>query len=418
MNVLIIGSGGREHAVAKEFNKSKLLTKLYCSPGNAGISEIADCVKLNLHSSSEVVEFCKTKNISFVFIGPEDPLVFGLSDALRAAGIKVFGPSKSAAQLEGSKIFAKTFMQQAQVPTAKSFTVTTVSECMSAAQNFSAPYILKADGLAAGKGVFICKTLKELEDSAVLIFENKILGDAGSKALLEANLPGYELSYFVLTNGEKFVTLPIAQDHKRLKDQNEGPNTGGMGTVAPLKIDRELENKIIERIVKPSVDQLKKNQLQYLGVLFIGLMIVENEPYVLEYNVRFGDPETQVLLPLIDDDVLEIFFQIADSALSSIKFSSKAACCIVNAAPGYPEKPVKNILIQLPKGNETSYILHAGTVKSEEKILSAGGRVLNVVAVADSISEAISSAYALNDKIEFPQRQFRTDIGKYYPKDR
>jgi phosphoribosylamine---glycine ligase len=416
MNILVIGSGCREHAVAKCFSQSPLCKQLYCSTENAGLSQIAISLKLDLKNHQHVVDECKKLNISFVFIGPEDPLVDGLSDSLRQNKIAVFGPSKEAAQLEGSKIFAKNFMQQAQVPTAAAVNVTNVEQTLKAAEKFTAPYVLKADGLAAGKGVFICDDLNELKSAAEKIFVQKIFGGAGASALLEQNLKGYELSYLVLTDGHNFQALPIAQDHKRLLDENKGPNTGGMGTIAPLKIDSQLNEKILKKVVQPSIRQLEKNNYLFRGVLFIGLMIVENEPYVLEYNVRFGDPETQVILPLIKNDILELFYNLAEGTLNSVITNSLYSFCIVNAAEGYPESVVKDTPIELPTSNNFSYILHAGTrLDKNQNLVVNGGRVLNVVSVSNSLQQARQQAYELNDKIKMRGRQFRTDIGRYFP---
>lgn len=417
MNILILGSGGREHAVAKCFSQSVLCKQMYCCTENAGLSQIATSLKLDLKNHQLVVDECKKLSISFVFIGPEDPLVDGLADSLRQNDIAVFGPSKEAAQLEGSKIFAKNFMQQAGVPTAASVNVKNVEQTLKAAENFTAPYVLKADGLAAGKGVFICDTTDELKSAAEKIFVQKIFGEAGSIALLEQNLKGYELSYLVLTDGHNFQALPIAQDHKRLLDNNKGPNTGGMGTIAPLKISHPLNEKILQKVVEPSIQQLEKNNYLFRGVLFIGLMVVDNEPYVLEYNVRFGDPETQVILPLIKNDILELFYNLSQGTLNTVETNSLYSFCIVNAAEGYPESGVKDTAIELPASNNSSYILHAGTkLDQSKKLVVNGGRVLNVVSVSNSLEQARKLAYELNDKIKMQGRQFRTDLGQYFPK--
>ncbi len=414
MNILVIGSGGREHAIIKSLGRSAKVNSIYCSPGNAGIAELATNVSLEIKNHAVVVGFCAEKKIDLVFIGPEDPLVDGLADTLRTNKISVFGPSKAAAKLEGSKIFAKSFMQEAGVPTAAADLVSTVAETLAAAEKYTAPFILKADGLAAGKGVFICASLAELKSAAADIFEKKTLGTAGNFALLEQNIPGKEISLLVLTNGTEFQALPMAQDHKRLQDNNSGPNTGGMGTVAPLQIEKELYEKIIERVVKPSIAHLKTCGYLFYGVLFIGLMIKDDEPYVLEYNVRFGDPETQVILPLIENDLAELFFALSNGKLSTLKLNEKTAFCIVNAAEGYPEKPVKNKTILLPKNTESTYTLHAGTALSPTgQLVSAGGRVLNIIAVRDNFTQAREAAYEFNAQVVFEGRQFRNDLGMY-----
>jgi phosphoribosylamine--glycine ligase len=415
MNILVIGSGGREHAIIKAFSDSKSAPQIYCAPGNAGIAQLAKLLNLNIKNHSEIIQACEQYKIDFVFVGPEDPLVDGLSDSLRDKKIAVFGPSKSAAQLEGSKIFAKLFMKRAQVPTAHSVTVTSVQTTLESAKYFTAPYILKADGLAAGKGVFICADVAELKNAAENLFDKKILGIAGRSALLEQHLPGHEISFLIFTNGKDFECLPLAQDHKRLRDNNEGPNTGGMGAIAPMPVDKILYEKIIDRVVKPSVQQLEKDNLLFRGVLFIGLMITDNEPYVLEYNVRFGDPETQVILPLIKNDLVDTFFKLTQGELQKLSFNNLYSFCIVNAAEGYPDKVVKNTPIELPEGNNNAYILHAGTaLNSNQKLISSGGRVLNILALGNSLKEARAEAYKLNEKISMPGRQFRNDIGNYF----
>jgi len=413
MKILVIGSGGREHALVKHFAESPCTTKVFVTMGNVGMKSHAELVTMNIKDHRQVVQFCQIQKIDFVFIGPEEPLVDGLADTLRNNQIKVIGPSKAAAQLEGSKIFAKQFMQAGQVATAHADIVSSVAETMKAAQSHQAPYVLKADGLAAGKGVFICDTLSELEKAAEELFVNKKLGAAGDKALLEKNLAGYELSFLVLTNGLSFQALPLAQDHKRLHDNQQGPNTGGMGCVAPLMISDFLYNKIIEKIVTPSIQQLKNEKMLFRGILFIGVMVVGNEPYALEYNVRFGDPETQVILPLIENDLAQLFSRLANGELDPVKTKDITAFCIVNAAARYPENPEKNILIELPQNESDSYILHAGTREKEGRLVSNGGRVLNVIAIDSNFEKAREKAYAMNAKIKFEGRQFRTDLGNY-----
>lgn len=414
MKVLVIGSGGREHALVKSFFESPSISKVYACPGNPGIGKQAQLVSISLSNVLQIVQFCLQEKIDFVFIGPEDPLVDGLSDALREASIAVVGPSKAAAQLEGSKIFAKQFMQESGVATAEATIVNSVEQALHAAQKHQAPYVLKADGLAAGKGVFICRDLNELKTASDQLFNKKILGAAGEQALLEKNLPGEELSFLILTNGESYEVLPLAQDHKRLGDHNTGPNTGGMGTVAPLKISTDLYLKIITNIIEPSVLGLKNKKLLFRGVLFVGVMVVQNEPYALEYNVRLGDPETQVILPLIKNDIGQLFYQLALGKLEKISFYNRTAFCIVNAAPGYPNNVQKNISITLPANQNELYILHAGTQLNEHhQLVSSGGRVLNVIAINQNFEEAKKQAYLFNEQIIFKGRQFRKDLGCY-----
>jgi phosphoribosylamine---glycine ligase len=413
-NVLVIGSGGREHAIIKYFRRSPDLNRIWVLPGNDGMVADAELASGSWQDTNAVVQFCQDNQIDLVFIGPEDPLVFGLCDVLRERGIACIGPDKRAAQLEGSKVFAKEFMHRAGVPTADAQIVRSVTECLAAAAKFTPPYVLKADGLAAGKGVFVCPSISELEQSSISIFHEKKLGSAGLTALLEDHIAGWELSYLVLTNGETFEALPLAQDHKRLFDDNKGPNTGGMGTVAPLALPVGLNEKIVERIVKPTIQQIKTEGFTYRGVLFIGVMIRNNEPFVLEYNTRFGDPETQAILPLLKNDAVDLFLNLARGHLQDVMTTTDYCACIVNAAAGYPEQPQRGTPIDVSQDILPS-VLFAG-VKLENEILTTnGGRVLNVVALGRTAKEAINRAYTTNEKIRFQGRQFRTDIGRYLP---
>lgn len=412
MKVLVIGTGGREHAILRSLKKSPQNPKLFIYPGNDGHIDCAELVKLPTGKFSEIVDFCQNQKIDFVFIGPENELVLGLSDQLRIAGIACVGPSQEAAQLEGSKIFTKNFLNEFKIPTAKHIEVTTKVDTMNSAKNFTAPYIFKADGLAAGKGVYICKTLAELEAAADETFHLKKFGAAGERAILEQNLPGYELSVLVLTNAESYSVLPLAQDHKRLLDDDQGPNTGGMGTVAPMFVESTLMKKIVDQIVEPSIKGLKKKNFIYRGILFIGVMVVNDEPYVLEYNVRFGDPETQVILPLIKNDTVSLFLNLAHGKLEPVDFKNVFTACIVNAAAGYPDKVIKGAEIKISEGAKNN-VLFCGVQKNSSGQLQVnGGRVLNVVTEDTTLQYALAKAYELNSQIQFHGRQFRTDIGK------
>jgi phosphoribosylamine--glycine ligase len=326
----------------------------------------------------------------------------------------VVGPSQIAAQLEGSKIFAKDFMREAGVPTAASEVVEDVAGTLKAAQKYQPPYVLKADGLAAGKGVFVCATLAELKSSAEFLFEQKGLGLAGRKALLEQFQEGYELSYLILTNGSESQALPIAQDHKRLRDGDEGPNTGGMGVVGPVKISDELRAEIESKIVQPTLRHLQGGGLLYRGVLYIGLMITPNGPTVIEYNVRFGDPETQVIMPLLDGDWGQVFHKLSNGELMPLRWRNLHMACVVLAADGYPEAPVKGAVIEgdAEYQSASSYFLHAGTAKDENgKWLTAGGRVLNAIGMGSTLKEAVAKAYAQAKKATWVGQRLRKDIG-------
>jgi phosphoribosylamine---glycine ligase len=426
MKVLVIGSGGREHALVKALRASSEVGEIYAWPGNGGILQVAKPVAISANeqtSHAQLVAWAVSAKINLVVIGPELELVLGLSDHFRKSGIDVFGPSQAAAQLEGSKIFAKKFMNEFNVPTAKSFTVESVHETLSAAKNFEAPYVLKADGLAQGKGVYICKALTDLEKAATELFVEKKFGDAGKQALLEEFLPGEELSILALTNGDKFEVLPLCRDHKRLLDGDKGPNTGGMGVVSPISISENLRLQIENEIIKPTLRGLQTRELFFRGVIFIGIMLTAKGPIVLEYNVRFGDPETQAILPQLDGDWARTLLAVSRGEMPSLKWhSSIAVACIVIAAEGYPEKPIRGAAINFGAfyrlagtaaniASSDLYVLHAGTLSQNQQIVVNGGRVLNVVGVGKSMREAIVKAYAGVVGIKWPGMQYRKDIG-------
>jgi len=328
--------------------------------------------------------------------------------------VQVVGPSQIAAQLEGSKVFAKEFMVNAGVPTAAFEVVEDVAGTLKAAAAFTPPYVLKADGLAAGKGVFLCDTLAELKEAAESLFEKKTLGAAGNKALLEQYQDGFEISYLVLTNGVRSEAMPLAQDHKRLRDDDVGPNTGGMGVVAPLSIDPALREKIETTIVQPTIRHLQGSGLLYRGVLYIGVMVTASGPTVLEFNVRFGDPEAQVIMPLLDGDWGYVFTQLANGELVPMKWKNLHMACVVQAAPGYPDTPEKGVVLEGDVGyqDSSSYFLHAGTAKSPlGQWITNGGRVLNAVGMGSSLKEAIHSAYKQAKHVTWKNMQMRKDIG-------
>ena len=412
MKVLVIGSGGREHAMVRALSHSGTVREVHAAPGSAGMAHEAVCHPVSLEGQ-QILDLVKNENYDLVVIGPEQPLADGLSDKLRALGVSVFGPEKKAAQLEASKIFAKQFMKRSLVPTARFFEVSTVAETMKAAATFAPPYVLKADGLCAGKGVVLCDTLPELENTARDFFEKKTLGDAGSKALLEEFQEGWELSCLILTNGQTYQMLPLAQDHKRLSNGDTGPNTGGMGVVAPLTIDARLLEEIRTKILNPVVRELGASKMLYRGVLFIGIMITKNGPSVLEFNVRFGDPETQAILPLFKGDWADVFSMVAQGEMPEMKWKPLHTACVVMAAPGYPSAPQKGVQIEGDPIADTasSYFLHAGTAKKDGVWTTNGGRVLNAVGVGSSLEEALKQAYGQASKARWFGMQMRTDIG-------
>jgi len=419
MNYLVIGQGGREHAIVKALKGASSVKIIYAIPGNPGMALEAECHSLDWRDFESIRGFCETRHVDVVVIGPEDPLVLGLSDYLRERGLCVVGPSKAAAQLEGSKVFAKEFMQEFGVATARAVTVRSVGEVLTAAPGFTPPYVLKADGLAGGKGVVLCKTLEQLKEVSIQFFEQKLFGVASEKALLEQFLPGYELSLLLVTNGKEYQTLPLAQDHKQLFDGDEGPNTGGMGTVAPMMMGQPLLNEIKTKIVEPSLKGLTQRNLFYRGVIFLGLMITKDGPMLLEYNCRMGDPETQVIMPLLEGDWGVVFHQLALGKLSQLQWKSEFATCVVMAAPGYPEHPQKGVVIEgdlktllTNSNNSKSYFIHAGTKKTPEgEWQTNGGRVLCAVGLASSKDESRQRAYEQAQKITWTGLQMRTDIG-------
>lgn len=360
-----------------------------------------------------VETIAKANDVELVVIGPDNPVAEGLADALRETGLPVFGPSRAAAQLEASKVFAKRFMVAAGIPTARYHEVNSVASTLEAAKEYAAPYVLKADGLAAGKGVFVCKNLQELEASARDVFDKKVFAKAGDVALLEEFSPGYEISCLVLTNGETWEPLVLAADHKRLKEDDQGPNTGGMGAVAPYWIDLALQKRIDAEVLSPTFKRMKEMNLFYRGVLYVGLMITNEGPSVLEFNARFGDPEAQVVLPLLDGDWGQAFKDVAQGRVPLLKWKNSAAACVVLAAEGYPEAPKKGVRIQgdLVKDSDDTYFLHAGTARKDGAWTTDGGRVLNAVGLGRDVRAAVAKAYEQAERAQWPGRQMRTDIG-------
>lgn len=413
MKVLVLGQGGREHALVHQLAHSPSVNEVHAAPGNDGMKQHALCHEWDWKDTERIIDFCLRTEIELVVIGPEDPLVDGLADRLRERGLLVVGPGAEGARLEGSKIFAKQFMNEARVPTAKSSVVNSVQGCMSEASQFTPPYVLKADGLCAGKGVVICKTLDELKSAATDFFEKKIFGAAGSSALLEQFTPGWELSYLVLTNGQDFQALPVAQDHKRLQDNDEGPNTGGMGTVAPLAIDPTLRTRIENEIVRPSIENLRNKGTIFRGFIFFGIMVTDAGPSLLEYNCRLGDPETQVILPLVRNDFGQLMKDLAMGKLQELQFRPLHAACVVMAAPGYPMNPEKGVTIQgdVLAATESSYFLVAGAKRSPQGWQTSGGRVLCSVGLGSSRQEAIAKAYGQSQQARWNGQQVRKDIG-------
>lgn len=433
--VLVIGQGGREHAIVRQVAQNKNIEKVFAVPGSDGMldSSKVECVKLSLEPSEfpVLIQFAKEQSVDLVVVGPEQPLADGFSDLARAAGLLVFGPSAAGAKLEASKIHAKELMLAAGVRTARSFVVSTVAETLQAASNFQPPFVLKADGLAAGKGVFIEKNLEGLKSAARFLFEERGLGVAGERALLEEFSPGIELSHLVLTNGKSHVAMPAARDHKRLKDGDEGPNTGGMGVVAPVPLAPGLFEQIETEVVEPVIREIEKRGIVFRGVLYVGLMLTSEGPSVLEFNTRFGDPEAQVLMALLDEadgpSWVDVLASIARGEMPKPKWAqSRSVACLVLAAEGYPDQPVKGVKISgldergalLSKEpssmDDSAWVIHAGTRKGASGAFeTSGGRVLNILGTSDSgMKEALLRAYAAADAVQWPGRQMRNDIGR------
>lgn len=412
MKVLVLGQGGREHAIVRSLAHSSSVTEVHAAPGNNGMKQHALCHEWSWTDHHRILDLCVRAEIDLIVIGPEDPLVAGDADRFRERGLLVVGPSQEGARLEGSKIFAKQFMAAAKIPTADYVEVDDVESCLRHANRFTPPYVLKADGLCAGKGVAICKTREELEQAAIKLFKEKIFGEAGSKAILEQFTPGWELSYLVMTNGVTWEALPIAQDHKRLQTGDQGPNTGGMGTVAPLQLDELLKKQIESQIVAPTIAEIQNRGIVYRGFIFFGIMVTPNGPSLLEFNCRLGDPETQVILPLIANDFGQLMRDLAQGKLQSLQVRPLHAACVVLAAPGYPENPEKGVPIEgdLAWGTESSYFLVAGAKRSSSgNWETSGGRVLGAIGLGSTRQESLLKAYHQADQVKWRGLQRRED---------
>lgn len=413
MQVLIVGSGGREHALAWKIKQSPLVKKLFASPGNAGIAQLAECHP-ELRTPQDLVNFALKQKIDLTVVGPEQPLVNGLVNFFQQHNLPIFGPVKEAAKIEGSKIFAKKLMLESGVPTAKAAFFSDFKSALAYVKKQQPPYVIKADGLAAGKGVTVAKDLSEAEQALADCFINKKFGSAGEKVLVEEFLSGEEVSVLAFVSGETVVPMVAAQDYKRLQDNDEGPNTGGMGAYAPaIWANAQLYQQVVEKVFQPTVKALARLGYPYTGVLYAGLILTEKGVFVLEFNARFGDPETQAILPLLDSDLVSILLHCLAGTLQAeqVRWSNKKAVTVVLATPGYPEQPqtgqeIKGLQQQLPDG----FVFHAGTKKENNSYLTSGGRVLNVCGLGESYKEARENAYALVNKIHFAGCQFRQDI--------
>jgi len=417
MNILVIGSGGREHLLAWKIKKSPLLEKLYCAPGNGGMEKIAQCVDIKADDIKGLLEFATENDIDLTVVGPEAPLVAGIVDAFENEGLRIFGPNKQAAQLEGSKIFAKEFMKRCNIPTPAFKVFEDSKDAITFLKGSQFPLVIKADGLAAGKGVYVCNKLGEGLSAIDEIMEKKIFKEAGIRVVIEECLQGEEASIMAICDGEDYVILDSSQDHKRIFDDDLGPNTGGMGAYSPAPIvNEETLKKIEARIVDPAIRGMQREGMPFRGVLYAGLMITAQGPMTLEFNVRFGDPEAQVVIPRMKEDIVEMMMASCDGRLGDfhIEWDPRRCVCVVMSSGGYPSDYEKGFEI---KGLESveeemdTFVFHAGTKKEGNKIVTSGGRVLGVTALADNIEKTIKFVYKQVEKINFERCFFRRDIG-------
>ncbi len=418
MKVLIVGSGGREHAIAASVAKSPKVEKIYCAPGNAGIGLIAECVPIGAMEFAKLVDFAKENQIDLTIVGMDDPLVGGLVDELESAGLRAFGPRKNAAILEGSKAFSKDLMRKYGIPTAGYETFDDADEAVSYLEMLEFPVVLKADGLALGKGVLICQTLEEAKEGVKAIMLDKQFGNAGHKLVVEEFMTGREVSVLSFVDGKTIKTMTSAQDHKRAEDGDQGLNTGGMGTFSPSPFyTEEIDRFCQQYIYQATVNAMEKEGRPFKGVIFFGLMLTENGPRVLEYNARFGDPEAQVVLPRMKNDIVDVMEACIDGRLDEIdlQFEDNAAVCVVLASDGYPVQYEKGYLIRGLEnfdGRDSYYCFHAGTKMTDQGIVTNGGRVLGITAKGKDLKEARTNAYAAADWVEFENKYMRHDIGK------
>ena len=414
MKVLVVGSGGREHAICYSLKKSPKVTELYCAPGNGGISEIAQCVDVKATDIDGMVAWAKEHAMDFVMVAPDDPLAMGMVDALEAAGIRAFGPRANAAIIEGSKAFSKELMKKYVIPTAAYEIFTDMAEALRYVEQQGAPIVVKCDGLALGKGVVVAQTVEEAKDAVVNMMENKAFGEAGAKVVIEECMTGPEVTVLAFTDGKTIVPMPSSQDHKRAYDGDQGPNTGGMGAISPCPNYTPQDAKTcMETIFLPTIQALNAEGRTFQGVLYFGMMLTPKGPKVVEYNARFGDPECQAVLSLLETDLMEILEACVDGTLDQVdvKFKDAASCCLVLASGGYPVAYEKGKEITGLSQVTDAVVFHAGTKKQDGKFYTSGGRVLGVTAVAPTLREAVDKAYAQAAPISFEKMHFRRDIG-------
>lgn len=415
MKVLVVGGGGREHALVWTLKKSPKVTEVFCAPGNAGIAELAECVDIKAENVTALLGFAKENQIDLTVVGPEAPLIAGLADRFEAAGLKVFGPKQRAAEIEGSKALAKELMEKHNIPTAAYGSFTNSQEALAYIDQIGAPCVVKADGLAAGKGVIVAMDKATAIDAVKSIMEDKAFGDAGDRVVIEEFLVGEEVSILAFTDGELVVPMVSSQDHKRVFDNDEGPNTGGMGAYSPAPVyTDELAEEVMEKVLIPTIRGLAEEDRLYKGVIYAGLMITADGPKVLEYNARFGDPETQAVLLRLDTDLVEIIEAILEGRLAEqeIKWKQDPAVCVVMASGGYPgDYENGKVISGLEEAKKYGVVFHAGTKETDQGIVTAGGRVLGVCALGGNIKQAIENTYKTVEQIKFKGAHYRKDIG-------
>jgi len=419
MRVLVIGSGGREHALAWKIKQSRLCEKLFCAPGNAGIAQIAECVNIQVEDIAGLLEFAEKEKIDLTVVGPEIPLSLGIVDEFTRYGLKIFGPKRAAARLEASKIFSKELMAKYNVPTANFKIFDNLQEAQRYIDKIGAPCVVKADGLAAGKGVIVAKTTTEAKQAAVAMMQERVFGASGNRIIFEECLEGEEVSIIVITDSKKVLALASSQDHKRVFDNDSGPNTGGMGAYSPAPIvTPELFKEIMDRVIYPTMEGLTKEGIDYRGVLYAGIMLTKDGPKTLEFNARFGDPETQAILPRLKSDLLEIMLAAAEQQLSRIgelEWDPRVCVCVVCAAGGYPgsyEKGKEISGLEKAAAVQDVVVFHAGTKLLNNVVITNGGRVLGVTGLGRTVSDAIAKTYAAVKEISFRGMHYRQDIGK------
>lgn len=413
MKIMVVGGGGREHAIIKQLKKSPKVSKIFALPGNGGMANDAECVDIGAKDIEKIVEFAVQNSIDFAVVAPDDPLVLGAVDALNEKGIPCFGPKANAAIIEGSKVFSKNLMKKYNIPTAGYEVFDDMEAALQYLETAPIPTVIKADGLALGKGVIIAQTRDEAKDAVRSMMEDKIFGDSGNNVVVEEFLTGPEVSVLAFTDGKTVVPMVSSMDHKRARDNDEGLNTGGMGTIAPNPYyTKEIAEECMKTIFIPTIEAMNKEGRTFKGCLYFGLMLTPNGPKVIEYNCRFGDPETQVVLPLLESDLFEIMLHVEKGTLADaeVKFSDKSACCVVMASEGYPQKYETGFEITLPENSDGIFV--AGAKIKDGKLVTGGGRVLGVTEVGPCLNCAIKAAYETVEKVKFENAYYRKDIGQ------